>query len=941
MTNPSSVTSSGAERENGARLGLAVVIALALLLTFGRSLFGDYVYDDESLVLGNPRIQSFAGVLEGFQDPHFGFEDAAAEARVGYWRPLTVATLALGRFLGGGRPLGFHAISLMLHFLATLVCWRIARRLTGNTWLAFFAALLFGLHPVHAESVAWISAVNDPLFGLFALLSLNAFLRWRGAGSGGMPIAAGLWLVPALLAKEQALAVLPMAVALDFGLYFAASKPAPSNRGEETELLPLARAYAPLLAAVALYWLARVFVFGDLLAGFDRTNAAFGMDLARGATYRIELAGGFLGLLFWPVELAVFRPFRPELPPLDAAFYAAAACLALWLAATAYTWKTARKVALALLLFLPAALTPVLVYLDAVGTFPMSDRYLYLPAVAATMLLAIAAARILPRPARYAVLAGIAALFGARTYAHTLDFRDQAAFYAAALEESPRVPSVHWGYGRMLLQRYDVERDKALLDEALYHYLVSLSLGTDYGDYGPKLPADAPMKERTSEMIRVVNDTKPEYRRRDPSVHVDAFDRLQANLGQGWCYLFLADLPPEYDLDFPLQVFKETARIFPNSYHALTGLGTVHMRRGEYEAALDAFGEAIKRNRLHAEAWHNLGKTYSKRAVTTGRDDWEQARLAFQQAMKLRPNRVQDLLGAAVAAIEVGRDDMASGFLKRARTLEPNGLQPLYWTGMLAARKGEFSIALSWFDRALGLSAEFGLAHYQRGRVMYRLGREEEAIKSLRRACGLIPDHFEAHYNLGEILRQRGFLDAAFTYLDRAYALSPEDGTLRAELHRILVELVPHEPDQTFRLGLLSERRYDWPRALDWMELTIERFPDWEGLPDVYHRAGRAQQQLERYEAAVAAYEQCLELTDDHFWAHHDLGILLARFMGRLEESRPYLERALVLFDAAESRIGANLRAAVRGNIEATLAATESILGPPAPPIEPRKVTDH
>src|SRR5262249_38514488 len=144
------------------------------------------------------------------------------------------------------------------------VAFRLALRLSRNAWVAFFAALLFGLHPTKVEAVSWISAMNDPLLGLFALLALDAFARHRERGSAGVAWPAAVWSLLALLSKESAVAVLPMVLALDLGRIAL---------GRESRIE--ARAYVPLAVALALYYVARVAVFGDLAAGFDRTTTDF------------------------------------------------------------------------------------------------------------------------------------------------------------------------------------------------------------------------------------------------------------------------------------------------------------------------------------------------------------------------------------------------------------------------------------------------------------------------------------------------------------------------------------------------------------------------------------------------------------------------------------------------------------------------------------------
>ena len=112
-------------------------------------------------------------------------------------------------------PLLAASPAIKLHAFAAMTAFALAWRVTKSTLAAAFAALLFGLHPIQVESVAWISAINGPLFGALSLLSLERFLAWRERGSTGLPWASAVCLALALLAKELAFAVVPCALVLD------------------------------------------------------------------------------------------------------------------------------------------------------------------------------------------------------------------------------------------------------------------------------------------------------------------------------------------------------------------------------------------------------------------------------------------------------------------------------------------------------------------------------------------------------------------------------------------------------------------------------------------------------------------------------------------------------------------------------------------------------
>jgi hypothetical protein len=421
-------------------LAPALLLTIIVLLVFGRALGGELVYDDLRLLAANPRVTGGVSLWESLSTSHWGFDDPTAEGRVGYWRPLTVLVLRWGWWLGSGAPQVLHALSLLLHVAASLAAWRFASLLLRDGRLGFIAALLFALHPVHVESVAWISAVNDPLYGLFVFLALGDWMRWRAGGGTGWALRPALWLLLGALAKEQALALIPVFLVIELALGPGGIK---------------GKGWAPLAAALIVLWILRALVFGDGWAGLDRVNTNFEMGFARGASFRAEVFGGFVGLLALPWKLEVFRPFRPVLPTFDGDFYRALGWIALWAWGAALAWKRERRVVLALLCMVPASVLPILLSVDAAGSFPFSDRYLYVATIVPAALAVAGVAWVTRRVGRRALgeslVAVLALLLGLRSFTRTAIWHDEETLFRSAAAESPRSTYVHWGLGRVLL----------------------------------------------------------------------------------------------------------------------------------------------------------------------------------------------------------------------------------------------------------------------------------------------------------------------------------------------------------------------------------------------------------------------------------------------------------------------------------------------------------
>jgi tetratricopeptide (TPR) repeat protein len=729
-------------------VGLARVLAVVALVLW-QSLFGQLVYDDLWLVTRNPALQSVANLPSSLGAAYWDLADPAAAARIGYWRPLTSVALFVGHALGSGSPVGFHAVSLAAHLIAVALAFLLAERLIGSTPIALFAALLFGLHPVQVEAVAWISAVNDPLGGALCLGALLAHLAWRERGSHGWPLAAPLLFALALLAKESAIAWIPLALAIDVGRRVEP----PGER-----FRPVVRAFAPALIVLVAYWLARVAVFGDVAGGFDRVMSHLNVGLDRDLTLRLEFFGGALGLLVWPAHLNLFREVRPVITGGDTQLWIALGAIAAWLAATVWSWKREHRTMLMSLLFVPASLAPALLRIEAIGRFPLSERFLYLAVFGVALLVASVLLRNLPRVPAVIALGALALAYGVRSHARVPFWHDEETLYRESALQSPRSMYVQWGLGRVLLDKFQRTQDFTALADADKAFEAAQDL----------------WKDNT-----------------DPSLLKTFPDLLQANLGYGWYTLFCAMHTSECTLDEAELVFRGILKNTADSEEAYCGLGVSLGAQGKLDEAEEAFSKAVELNPKHHESWFDKGKLAldRARAALAAHDTAEahkrfgEALADFDKCVELAPDDVGSLVHLATAAVEVDAFDRARKALSRALELAPNDVEVRMQLGVLAAREKRFDNALEWFERALKIDGARGDAHLLRAKALLETGEPDKAITAFQDAIRYSPNEFEAFYDLGVLLLQRNQPRQALPFLERALELQP-NSPYAAELRK-------------------------------------------------------------------------------------------------------------------------------------------------------------
>ncbi len=373
------------------RLAAFVLVGAAAVAGYLPGLPGGFVYDDHRLIADNDGLKRPFEASRAFLRDYYASD--FDRMGLGYYRPLAILSNEIDYRRGGGSPAAFHATNIALHAGASLLVLALGLLLfDGALAASTAAALLFALHPSHAESVAFISGRVDPLMALAALAAICLHLRGSlSPRPGPWRAAAGLAWFAALLSKEMA-ATVPVLVLL--------LETAREGWPRRADLARRAAGYIPFAVAAAAYASLRWIALGRLLGPATGTEPP---SLVR----PLAVTGSYLAWLAVP-------PWGLHLePPPVAGIAAAAAALLVAVAAAGAVLllRSGRRIEAALLGACLVSLLPV-AQLRPIET-TLSERFLYLPSAAAVLLLSAAALRI-PRSRASRAAGGVAlALLGA------------------------------------------------------------------------------------------------------------------------------------------------------------------------------------------------------------------------------------------------------------------------------------------------------------------------------------------------------------------------------------------------------------------------------------------------------------------------------------------------------------------------------------------------
>jgi tetratricopeptide (TPR) repeat protein len=613
---------------------IAMLLTLLTVAVYGQVVGHDFlIFDDADYVVANPHVRG------GLSAANIAW--ALTGIHVATWHPLTSLSHLLDVQLFGLHA-GAHLLeNAALHALNSALLFAVLRRMTGRRWPSALVAALFALHPLHVESVAWVSERKDVLSTLFWMLTLLAYDGYTRRPNTRRYALLVLVFALGLLAK-------PMLVTLPFVLLLLDWWPLRRReKGDGRRELPApSRLPSPvsrlLLEKVPLFVLAAA-VSVITLAAQRRAGAVTSLDAlplgARLANAAVSYAT-YLVQTVAPIGLAPFYPLRPDLP----AWQVGGAVLLLVALSAVAVWgaRTRPYLAVGWAWYL-GTLVPVLGLVKQ-GEQAMADRFTYIPLIGIFIMLAwgladLAAARRWPE--RRLAAAATAALIAcaAVTLWQVSRWRDSETLFRHALA---------------------VTRD---------NYLAHLNLGAVLLDTGRNAEAlgefEAALRIRPRLVTALVNAGKAQVALGQPEAAAAAYQRA-------------------------LQIDPDNALGHYNYGVLLGSQGRLDDAAAHYEAAVAA-------NPDYAKAHNNLG------SVRAEQGRFDAAVVHYRAALALYPDLAPAHLNLAVALEATGRPDEALAHARAAVRLAPEEPRTHLNLGAMLMGQGQTDAAIEHYREAVRL----------------------------------------------------------------------------------------------------------------------------------------------------------------------------------------------------------------------------------------------
>jgi len=543
-----------------------ILAAWTLLLFHPVQHYGFVTLDDGGFVFKNVRLQS--GLTAD------GIRWAFSTTHTGNWHPLTWLTLLVDHEIFGLYPGGYHWTNLILHLGAVVLLFLALNRMTGQVWAAALAALLFGIHPLRVESVAWISERKDVLCALFWMLTLWTYARYAEKSTGWRYAAVTASFVAALLSKPMAV-TLPLILLL---LDFWPLRRLASFRFGWTEAWPLLREKIPLLILSAAAALLAMPAQGRAVSSFDF------LPLSTRAANAVLSFVRYLQSTFWPSGLAVFYPYDRSfsLPEVTAAAVLIAAISTL-------AWRARAKAPYLLVGWIWYLLTllPV-IGLIQVGEQARADRYTYLPHVGIILMAVWGISSWAARSERLRRIAfgmglAVAGLLSILTWVQLDAWRDGESLFRHAIAATKGNYFAHNNLGLALMQQGRYDEAEASFTKALE---ISPRYASAYSNRG--------------------NSYTARGRFRDAIADYDCAIRIRPDFADAHYNLGIALLNLR-DLARAQSHLQKALEYEPDMADAHNNLGVVLSLQGNIGDAARHFREALRLDPALRPAARNLG----------------------------------------------------------------------------------------------------------------------------------------------------------------------------------------------------------------------------------------------------------------------------------------------------------------------------------------------
>lgn len=593
------------------------MLAFIILIAYLPTLYGGFVWDDENYIHGNRLLRNAEGLQKIWFDPKAIYLESH------YW-PLVYTSFWLEYKVWNQVPFGYRLDNLLLHILNTILIWVILRRMSVP-W-AWLAAAIFGLHPVHVESVSWIIERKDVLSGLFYLTAFLTYLRFEENGNRKIYILGLGSFICAMLCKSI---VVSLPIALFLYVWW---KKEWLGRKQLMPLVP---------------YFAIAFIMGllDVKYAHHQNPAKLGFSFMERCIIAGHAIWFYADKLFYPIPMmAVYPLWKINAHSFVQWLFPGTVILALLI-----LWLLRNRIGkgpLVALVFFIVTIGPTLGFIDfdyMVHSF-VADRFQYLASIGLIALFVTAINQIAwANQNIFMVMMGVVCiLLGILTWRQTLTYKDTETLFRHNLALNPNSMAVRTNLGNVFFDRGDLKNAKEQYEQALK---IKPDFVQAHNNLGNILAHEGKLDEAIAE-FRIALQLKPDY--------AEAYNNLGIVLERQGKFKEAVD------------AYNSAIKLKSDYAAPYCNLGNILAEQGKNQAAIKQFNEALNLEPNYPEAQNDLA------IVLANEGKFDEAIVHYSEALRLKPDFALAHNNLGIALVRVGRLGEAVAHFKKALEIDPN-----------------------------------------------------------------------------------------------------------------------------------------------------------------------------------------------------------------------------------------------------------------------------
>jgi tetratricopeptide (TPR) repeat protein len=719
---------------------LVLIIICITALSFSTAINNEFTsWDDNYYVVNNRYIKDFSkeGITKLWTE----------RTGMGGTR-LTLTSYMLDFKLWRLNPKLYHAENVLWHILNSVLLFFLIKRLIQDRKVAFVTAILFAIHPMHVESVAWIAERKDVLYTFFLLLCFHSYIYYIQVKK---PVAKGLyWLAFTLCfylswhAKFTAVIIPPLLFLIDYVL-----------RRRFTiwliiEKLPILVFTISEVYRIAFGASARMDFHGKKLVASGHQTYRYSLfEKSLLASYALMF---YLFRFIMPVKLSAIVPYPVKSQGVFPMEYYLAFGLAIvvliGMAVILFRLKKNKREHIFGFLFFLISISVFLHFVSIKGVVVVADRYTYVPYIGLSFMLGLLLSNLRSHKLEQFLWGGFTVavvILSISTFQRNKVWKDDITLFSNVLKHNPDVVEA-------LNNRGNAYNYKGQFELAIKDFNRGLEIQPNYKNFYNNraqsyfqldslelalMDLDRAIRLDGAYLDAYINKGRVLVAMEDYDYAVRVYSRA-IGMAPFRALLYLSRAEAYLKLDKSeeaLADFRKAAEVYPRSYQAFYELGRWYSRKMDFQQALFHLKKARELNPLQPDILNELGNVYNQA------QDFKNAREQLNKAIEISPYLAMAYNNRGISLFHLGEADSALLDFDKAIQIDTAFAQAYSNRGNLYASMADFELALEDYNRAIDLSSIDCISLVNRGNVYFQMGDREAACLDWERAenCGFQP----------------------------------------------------------------------------------------------------------------------------------------------------------------------------------------------------------